>query len=95
MKLQEHKRVRFQEDPELVTAYQDLAPVYDVARQIIALRSTRKLSQEDLAAMIGTKQSSISRLEKATHEPSLSTLERICEALDARLVIQLVPNAET
>ena len=93
MKLQEHKSIRFQEDPEMAAAYQELIPAYDVARQIIALRNTRKLSQEELAAMIGTKQSSISRLEKATHEPSLSTLEKICEALDARLVIQLVPNA--
>jgi len=92
MNLQDFKHARFQEDPELANTYENLAPVYDVARQVIALRTLRKLSQVELAAMTGTKQSGISRLENAAHEPSLSTLEKICEALDARLVIQLVPN---
>ena len=93
MNLQDSKRVRFKEDPELAAAYENLTPVYDVARQVITLRNSRKLSQAELAEMVGTKQSSISRLENATHEPSLSTLEKICSALNARLVIQLVPNS--
>jgi ribosome-binding protein aMBF1 (putative translation factor) len=93
MRFDEYKQTRFEEDPELAAAYDQLKPAYEVARQVIALRNTRKLSQANLAAMIGTKQSGISRLEKASHEPSFSTLEKICQALDARLVIQIVPNS--
>lgn len=93
MNLQDYKRARLEEDPELAAAFEELAPAYEVARQIIALRYARNLSQADLARLTGTKQSGISRLENASHEPSLSSLEKICKALDARLVIQLVPNS--
>lgn len=92
MKLEDFKRSLLA-DPEVAAAYDALQPTYDVARQIIALRAARQISQAELAARVGTKQSSISRLENANNEPSIATLEKICRALDARLVIQLVPNS--
>lgn len=50
------------------------------------LRRARELSQVDLAELLGTKQSSISKLEQQT-DMYLSTLKRYVEAMGGELVI--------
>ena len=54
-------------------------------------RTRAGLSQRELAALIGTKQPVIARLEDADYEGhSLTMLQRIAEALDQRLEIRFV-----
>lgn len=63
-----------------------------VARTIYALRKEAGLTQKELAKLIGTTQSVISRLEDADYEGhSLSMLSRIATALKQRLVFSVVP----
>ena len=76
------------QDPEFVAAANELEPGYQIAR----LRIQRGLTQADLAKMIGTRQPSIARLENGASIPSLSFLERIAEALDARIELHVVPR---
>jgi transcriptional regulator with XRE-family HTH domain len=91
MRLQEDIAERMR-NPAFAEAYNALEPEFQVARQVIALRLQRGLTQKELAARIGTKQSGISRLESMDQLPSLSFLKRVAEALDAQLQIQLVPK---
>ena len=64
-----------------------------VAREIYDIRTSRGLTQKDLAERVGTTQSVIARLENADYEGhSLRTLRRIAEALDAHLSVHLVPE---
>jgi len=64
-----------------------------VAREIFELRTRRGLSQNDLAALLGVRQSVIARLEDADYEGhSLRMLLRIADALDARLSVRFVPD---
>jgi transcriptional regulator with XRE-family HTH domain len=64
----------------------------DIPAQIKTLRNLRGLSQSELAEMIGTKQSGISRLEHSSHGNwNLETLAKIAEALDARLAVVIEP----
>jgi transcriptional regulator with XRE-family HTH domain len=42
--------------------------------------------------MVGTRQPSIARLENSTSVPSLSFLDRIAKALDARIEQNFVPR---
>jgi transcriptional regulator with XRE-family HTH domain len=64
----------------------------DIPAQIKALRKLRGLNQGELADMVGTKQSGISRLERSTNGNwELETLVRIAEALDARLAVTIEP----
>lgn len=64
-----------------------------VAREIYALRTSRGLTQRELAERIGTTQSVIARLENTNYEGhSLRMLRRIAEALDAHLSVHLVPE---
>jgi len=64
-----------------------------VAREIHELRTSRSLSQTQLAELVGTRQSAIARLEDADYEGhSLRMLRRVAEALHAHLTVHLVPD---
>lgn len=58
-----------------------------VARLLIQFRMRHQLSQDQLAGLLGTSASAVSRLESGTHVPSLTTLSRIAEAVGEQLVI--------
>jgi transcriptional regulator with XRE-family HTH domain len=45
------------------------------------------ISQAELARRVGTTKSAISRLESGRHRPNVETLQRVAEAVGARLVI--------
>lgn len=69
---------------------------WDIAFQIIALREKAGLTQKQLADLVGTKQSNISRLESADYTSyTLKTLDKITKALKARLEIRVIPPTET
>jgi transcriptional regulator with XRE-family HTH domain len=63
-----------------------------VAQLIYDARTEAGLSQAELAGLIGTTQSVISRLEDADYEGhSLSMLNKIAQALNRAVRIDLVP----
>lgn len=63
-----------------------------VARKIYQLRTKAGLTQKQLAKMVGTTDSVISRLEDADYEGhSMAMLTRIAAALDKRVEIRFVP----
>ena len=67
----------------------------DIAEQIYILRTQAGLSQSQLAELVGTTQSVISRLEDADYTGhSLAMLRKIGLALHQRLEIQFVPETE-
>ena len=64
-----------------------------VAQLIYDARTEAGLSQTELARMIGTTQSVISRLEDADYDGhSLSMLNRVAQALNREVKIDLVPT---
>jgi ribosome-binding protein aMBF1 (putative translation factor) len=64
-----------------------------VAQIIYDARTQAGLTQQQLADLIETKQSVIARLEDADYEGhSLSMLQRIAQALNQRVEIQLMPT---
>lgn len=76
------------DDPERKAALQEERVNAEVARLIHHMRTAAGLSQQQLAELIGTTQSVISRLEDADYEGrSLSMLERIAHALNQRLTV--------
>ena len=70
------------------------APFREVAWLIIKYRMDHGLTQQQLAQKIGTSYSQVSRIESGRHEASLSTLRRIAEALDLRLLISFESKSE-
>jgi ribosome-binding protein aMBF1 (putative translation factor) len=65
----------------------------EVAQMIYDARVKAGLSQSELAALIGSKQPVIARLEDADYEGhSLTMLQRIAAALEQRLELRFVPE---
>lgn len=70
-------------------AYQELGDEFALVESIIEKRLAKGFTQAALAHKIGTKQSSIARLESGNYNPSLVFLGKIAKALDTKLVISL------
>jgi transcriptional regulator with XRE-family HTH domain len=76
------------DDPARKAALQEERVNAEVARLIHDMRKAAGLSQQQLAELIETTQSVISRLEDADYEGrSLSMLERIATALNQKLTV--------
>lgn len=61
----------------------------ETGHQIACLRIERGLTQAQLAEMVGTKQPSIARLERGERRPSVAFLEKVAEALGARVEVTI------
>ncbi len=76
-------------------AYEGLEEEYALAREMLAARARVGLSQEAVAAIMGTTKSAISRLEAVgKHAPSLTTLKKYAHAVGCHLEIRFVPEQE-
>jgi transcriptional regulator with XRE-family HTH domain len=62
-----------------------------LAENLLRLRGGRGLSQRDLAAAAGVRQSLVSAIELQTANPTLSSLESIAHALDILVGELLLP----
>jgi ribosome-binding protein aMBF1 (putative translation factor) len=76
-------------DPEVKAEYDRLGPEYEIINALIKKRLSKKISQKELAAKMGTKQSALSRLESGTYNPSLLFLKKVAAALDCQLHITI------
>ena len=57
----------------------------NIVKQIQKLRELKGISQQDLAAKCNFEKSNMSRLEAGKVNPTLSTLEKVANALDITL----------
>lgn len=91
MDWKEHRK-RLLKDPEFRKEYEALEPEHRLASALIRLRLARGLTQEELARLMKTKQESIARMESGNSLPSLTTVRKAAEALDADIEINLRPR---
>ncbi len=92
MKTLDDLTVQLRQNQECTREYEALEPEYQVARAVLALRLQKGLSQAELAERAGTKQASVSRVERAETVPSLTLLKKLAAALGTRVEIRLVPR---
>ena len=86
-------RRRAEKDPELQKYYEEEKLNLRVANLIRETRETAGMTQLQLAELIDTQQSVISRLEDADYEGhSLSMLQKIARALNRTLVLDFEEN---
>lgn len=79
-----------QKDKELQDLWDNSRMEYYVLGELVKIRKQKGLSQAELAEMTGSKQQSISRLEKKEASPTLKTICSILRSLDYE--IRLVPR---
>jgi len=63
----------------------ELTPRYELVEQLKAARKAQDMTQEDLAARIGTKKSNISRFESGRYNPSLDFVIKIAGSLGKQI----------
>jgi DNA-binding XRE family transcriptional regulator len=86
-----HKRL-YKGKPKRQTELEEARASAEVARSICALRADAGLTQAELAKLVGTSRSVISRLEDDDYDGhSLAMLRRIAAALNKRVEIRFVP----
>lgn len=84
-------------DIEAETIYEDGETVREekpaafvmVGEAVAAARAKKGLSQKELSDLTGIDQSDLSRIERGIANPSVNTLNRIAQALDAKLLISI------
>ena len=88
---QEAAAERYRTDADYRAAHDRLAPYRAIARAVILARVAKRLTQRDLAGMLGTTDSAISRIESGERAISLETLRKLGVALD---IVFLVGSTE-
>lgn len=76
-------------DNEFKNEYEKLKPRYEAIEQIIRARKEQNITQAELAKMVGTQKSNISRLESGNYNPTLDFLTKISEAFGKNLSVHL------
>ena len=74
-------------------AYDALGDEYLLIRELLNARAKAGLTQEEVAVSMGTTKSAVSRLEAASHSPSVTTLKKYAHAVGCDVEIRLVPAA--
>ena len=80
-------------DPDYRGAYNALDEDFAIAAALIRARADAGLTQEQLAARMGTKQEVVARWEGGKVLPSTRTLTRLAKATGTTLRISFAPSA--
>jgi transcriptional regulator with XRE-family HTH domain len=83
MRMTNHEEFKeeLMKDPEFRKAYEDMEPRYAMIRALISRRNELRLSQTQLARLIGMQQPAISRLEGGGLNTTVETLFKVADAL--------------
>ena len=87
MKTLKDLKERLMKNEKFRKEYYRKKPLVEFVNELIKLRSQKGITQEELAKMIGTKKSNISRIENAKQNISYEMMVRLVEALGGQLLI--------
>jgi DNA-binding XRE family transcriptional regulator len=83
------------QNPEVKSEYEGLSSAYELRKQLIKIRKNAGFTQEELADLLHTKKSNISRLENVNSKisPKLSTIEEYARAVGYKVEINFIPQS--
>jgi len=88
MKKYESIKRNLLKDKKVKAEYDKLKGTAYLIDKIIEMRLKHNMSQEEFAKKLGTKQSGIARLEKASTNPTVAYLARIAKVFNKKLSIE-------
>ncbi len=77
-------------NPEYRAEYETTREDFALQRELIRIRQQAQLTQSELAARMGTRQSNISRIESGTSSPDISTLKAFARGCGVKLKIEFI-----
>ncbi len=90
-KLQQLKE-RALKNPDVYNEYLALDEEFELIDQLLKMRITAGLTQEELALRMGTKKSNICRLEKGNTNPSWNVLKKYANACGFNITMNFHAN---
>lgn len=87
----ENHREELLKNPEFRRKYEALEPKYNLIRALMRRRNELRLSQTQLASIVGMRQPAISRLENGGSDTTVGTLLKVVDALN--LDIEFKPRS--
>ncbi|MCD9528495.1 helix-turn-helix domain-containing protein [Photobacterium carnosum] len=72
-------------NPEIKKEYDALEPEFAIIDALLSMRETSGLTQKEVAAKMGTKESNIIRLETGSSNPTIATLFKYAKACGRKL----------
>jgi DNA-binding XRE family transcriptional regulator len=85
----EKLKARLLANPRVKVEYDALEPEFEIAAELLRARRRARLSQAELASLMGTSQSTIARLESGQTLPSTKTLLRYAKATGSKIHVRL------
>lgn len=79
-------------DPSFRDAGVSFGPAFAVANAVTLARIERAMTQAELARLLGTTNTAVSRLESGRHLPTLDTIQKLSDALDLSISLQVEPG---
>lgn len=76
------------ENPEFAAEWERQRPEREYIKAIITARMEKNLTQKELAAKTGIRQSNISRIENGNCSPTVATLQQIADGVGKTLHIE-------
>lgn len=80
------------DNPEVRKEYDALQDEFNLIDQLVTMRTSAGLTQEEVANKLGTNKSNISRLEHGKGNPSWSTLNKYAAACGFRVKLEAVED---
>lgn len=83
-------------NPKVKAEYEALTEIFNIKREMIAIRKKAGITQAEIAGLMGTQKSNISRLESLNNDisPKLATIEDYARVLGYSVKVQFEPRAQ-
>ena len=81
---------RQMQDPAFQAEHDKTRTEFEITRALIAARVSQNLTQKELSARTGIRQSNISRIENGKCSPNLETLIKLAKGLNKKIQIQII-----
>lgn len=75
-------------DPEFKAEHNNTRAEFEITRALVAARISQNLTQKELAARTGIRQSNISRIENGTCSPTIATLQALADGMGKKLNVK-------
>lgn len=91
IKLKNFKQIRaaWMKDADFKKSYDALDVEFRLVEALIEYRNKRGLTQKQLAELVGTKQSSIARFESGKYNPTFAFVNKLADALGAKIKVEV------
>lgn len=79
---------RQMQDPAFQAEHDKTRTEFEITRALIAARVSQNLTQKELSARTGIRQSNISRIENGTCSPTIATLQALADGMGKKLNVK-------